>query len=299
MSISSVGSRGWAHGTRSALFVAACHLMLGGCRAPARAPAAGPAPLFAAETKRKATRPASRETGQRLYRGLCRSCHGERGDGKTSLGLELEPSPTDLTGCNFKYRSTPSGSLPTNEDLLRTLYIGVPNTAMASLARLVSRRDLQALVREVRDRCDRFASEGAGAPLDAPGWEPYTDDSVHRGRRVYRREGCAACHGEGGAGDGPAARELKDASGKPIRPRDYTRGIFRSGFGRTDIYRAFSTGLDGTPMPAVPETVSRQDRWDLTHFIVSTSQERSRLLRLMREDPTWVEPVHSWSLKWR
>jgi mono/diheme cytochrome c family protein len=228
--------------------------------------------------------------GVRVYAALCASCHGDDGRGDTPLGADLDPPPNDLTRCNFKLRSTESGTLPARDDLLRTLYVGIPGSAMPSFGEVMPVPVLRALVREVSRRCDRLAREPAGAALavlDAPG---AADASVERGRRVYGREGCASCHGDAGDGDGPAAGNLRDAQGRRISPRDYTRGVFRSGFTAGDVYRAFSTGLDGTPMPAVPEEVSARDRWDLTRYILSLSARR-RLWRAVSQPPTWYEPA--------
>jgi cytochrome c oxidase cbb3-type subunit 2 len=270
------------------------------CSGPAKGRRIAQPGLFSTQgSGRPAPRVASKEAGERTYRALCRSCHDDDGGGQTALGRDLDPSPSDLTQCNFKYRSTPSGSLPTDDDLLRTLYVGIPGTAMPSFAQLISMPAMRALSREVKARCDRFGREEPGEPIPPPGWELYSEASTRRGRGIYKREGCSACHGEKGEGDGPAAHTLKDASGAPIRPRNYTEGLFRSGFARADIYRAFSTGLDGTPMPALPESVTARDRWDLTHYIVSTSKGRGRLLRTLEQDATWFEPVYTWRLPWR
>lgn len=275
-------------------------IMSGACSGPATTRKTAQPALFAEqESERPAPRVASKEAGGRFYRALCRSCHGDDGKGQIALGKDLDPSPSDLTQCNFKYRSTPSGSLPTDDDLLRTLYVGIPGTAMPSFAQLISVPAMRALAREIKARCDRFGREKPGTPIPPPGWEQYSEASAGRGRGIYKREGCSACHGGTGEGDGPAAHALKDASGAPIQPRNYTKGLFRSGFARADIYRAFSTGLDGTPMPALPESVTAKDRWDLTHYIVSTSKDRSRLLRTLEQGPTWYEPVYTWRLPWR
>lgn len=252
-----------------------------------------------ADRAHRPARVAGREVGRRAFHRLCTACHGSEGRAQTPLAADLNPWPRDLTGCNFKYRSTASGVLPTDEDLLRTLQVGLPGTAMPSFGALMGSAVLRAVVRQVKQRCQRFAEEQPETPLHPPGRAFYSADSVARGSRIYRREGCHKCHGDQGRGDGLAAGTLRDNRGRPIEPRDYTRGVFRSGFHRKDIYRAFSTGLDGTPMPALPETVNEPDRWDLTHYIVSLSHDRSRLLRVLERAPTWYEPVSSWSLPWQ
>jgi len=276
---------------------------LAGCQSakgpqPATVITSGP---FATSQPATTPREATPEAGRRLYAAMCSSCHGPDGKASTSLGQDLSPRAADLTRCNFKYRSTPSGSLPTDDDLLRTLYVGLPGTAMASYADLLSLPAMRALVRQVKERCERWATEYPDAPLRPPDSPvPYGEASVARGRAIYVQQKCSSCHGAGGDGDGPAAAALKDLQGRPIQPRRHTRGVFRSGFGRADILRAFSTGLDGTPMPALPGIgVSQAGRWDLTNYIVSLSHRRGRVWRFLGEQPTWYEPAATWRLQWR
>jgi len=280
-------------------------LLLLGCAARSEEPPAtsASAARFFGGSRRPATprpaRAASTEGGARLYAALCSACHGDEGRGDTALAGDLHPTPADFGRCNFKYRTTPSGSLPRREDLVRTLAVGIPGSDMPSFGALLPANALPALALEVEARCDRFAEESAEAPLAIGDPPLYEADSAARGRAVFVRERCATCHGDGGRGDGVVSRALRDLRGRSVRPRDYTRGVFRSGFGRRDIYRAFSTGLDGTPMPAVPPSVPVSDRWDLTHYLVSLSDGRSRAARLLESAPSWFDPARSWGLPWR
>jgi cytochrome c oxidase cbb3-type subunit 2 len=182
---------------------------------------------------------------------------------------------------------------------MRTLVVGLPGSAMPSFGALLPPRALEALVLDVKERCDRFSEERPEPALSFSRPPLYTEESAARGHVVYQREKCGSCHGSVGRGDGPAARTLKDLSGRPVHPRDYTRGVFRGGFRRLDLCRAFSTGLDGTPMPALPGAVSQDDRWDLTHYLVSLSHDRSKVLRAMEVAPSWYEPMRAWGLPWR
>src|SRR5437870_10211956 len=65
-----------------------------------------------------------------VYNRACAWCHGKdgRGDGPAAFSINkyLSPRPRDLTQGRFELRSTPSGELPTDEDLLRTLERGIP-----------------------------------------------------------------------------------------------------------------------------------------------------------------------------
>jgi mono/diheme cytochrome c family protein len=290
--------------SRSLGVAATLAALLGGCAAARRAePAAAEGVAFFGARRAPASRPGpslSLEAGARLYATLCSACHGEQGRGDTPLAADLSPVPADFTRCNFKYRSTPSGSLPLRRDLLRTVAVGLPGAAMPSFGPLLPEAGLHAVAAQVEARCSRFAEESPEPPLPLP-WPPppYSTESARRGKAVYAREHCASCHGEGGRGDGLAAAALRDLRGRPVRPRDHTRGVYRGGFGRLDIYRAFSTGLAGTPMPAVPPTVSQADRWDLTHFLVSLSASRNRAARLLESTPSWYDPARAWGLPWR
>jgi len=228
---------------------------------------------------------AARGRGPRLYTALCAACHGE--DGRAAEGstrYRTEPPAGDLTRCNFKYRSTPAGSLPTDSDLLRTLATGVPGTRMPGFSGAVREEALAALVGEVRARCRLFAEDGPGPEVPWPG--PPRGDAA-RGHAVFTREQCAACHGEQGRGDGRAARFLKDALGRKIRPRDVTQGVTRGGHALLDLYRAFSTGLSGTPMPAVHPRVTRAERWDLATYLASLGRDAEGKPRRPFARPLW------------
>src|SRR5439155_25800 len=68
-------------------------------------------------------------SGKEIYATRCAVCHGVAGKGDGSVGPMLAPrrapQPRDFTSAEFKFRSTPSGQLPTTADLFRTLTEGV------------------------------------------------------------------------------------------------------------------------------------------------------------------------------
>ena len=207
------------------------------------------------------------KAGRAVYLRECAACHGERGDGNGAGAAFIDPKPRNFTKKMFKLRTTASGEAPATSDILRTVQDGIPGTAMPSFRFLTEeeRRQVAAVVLEFADMLD--APEPT--PIKDPGTPPAaTAATVGKGKQVYEVLGCAACHGAGGKGDGPSAKSLADDDGNPIKVRDFTTGTYRGGADRKDLYYRFTTGLDGTPMPAFADA-SEADRWALVDFIKS------------------------------
>ena len=225
---------------------------------------------------------ADAKAGKPLYLRECSACHGERGDGNGPGAPFVEPRPRDFTKGVFKLRTTSSGQPPTTADVLRTIERGIPGTAMPSFAFLpeAERRQIAAYVLE---RADLLASPEP-QPIRDPGQPPAaTAQSVTQGKQVYAKLQCAACHGERGKGDGPSSKTLVDDDGRPIQVRDFTTGVFRGGAERKDLYYRFTTGLDGSPMPAFVDSASDPERWALVDYVKSL--EASAPQRPLPSDP--------------
>lgn len=211
-----------------------------------------------------------RRAGAELYAKNCSQCHGDKGDGRGVAAPFLLPKPRDFTSGKFKIRTTPSGALPTDTDLEHVIRVGMPYTAMPAWGDF-SDEQVRDLVYAVKSFYPDFAKpERQPTPIDIPQPPAVTAESVEKGRKTYADLGCANCHGELGRGDGPSAPSLKDDFGNPIRPADLTRRwTFRGGATRQAIFRAFSTGLNGTPMPSFADSLNVEQRWDLVNYIDS------------------------------
>src|SRR5438445_12958355 len=58
------------------------------------------------------------QRGHGLYLRYCVLCHGVYGDGNGDTAPFIDPKPRDFTIATFKSRPTPTGTLPTDSDLL-------------------------------------------------------------------------------------------------------------------------------------------------------------------------------------
>lgn len=217
---------------------------------------------------RSCPRGANDSQGRMVYLRNCQACHGLCGEGNGAYAPTLRAKPRDFTAGVYKWRSTPTGALPTDEDLMRTLSRGVPESGMPAFSGMPE-RDRLALIAYIKSLSPRFSNEPAEKPLTIPPEPAMTIGSIKKGRQAYEQLGCAACHGTTGDGRGPLATELLDDDGNPIRPADLTGTAWKGGCLGQDIYRSILTGLDGTPMPSYEKQLHADEVWPLVHYIQS------------------------------
>jgi cytochrome c oxidase cbb3-type subunit I/II len=211
-----------------------------------------------------------RELGEEVFTDHCVGCHGRRGDGAGPAATFLSPLPRDFTTGVFKFRSTPSGGLPTDGDLYRTITRGVRWTAMPTWHEVPDKQRI-AVVTYLKTFSTRWAEDAVEPPVTLPASPGATPELVARGKTLYARAKCAECHGESGRGDGPSAETLQDDFQRPIRPADFTRGQLKAGASVADVYRTLTTGLDGTPMPSFGDSMSDEERWAMAYYVLSLS----------------------------
>src|SRR5918995_4663273 len=111
--------------------------------------------------------------GERVYLESCAACHGERGDGKGPEAERLKTKPRDFTGGVYKFRSTPSGSLPLDEDIFRTISRGVRGTSMLAQLHL-SESERWAVAEYLKTFSPRFNAEKVSRPISS-GVQPSPD----------------------------------------------------------------------------------------------------------------------------
>jgi mono/diheme cytochrome c family protein len=214
-------------------------------------------------------------SGRQLFYRYCWGCHGFRGDGNGEnwlpTGSFLDPylniQPRNFVSATFKCRSTPTGTLPTDEDLYNAIKRGFVMSNMPSWITLTeqNRADLVAFIKTFSAR---WKNEKSGSPINVPPEPKASVESVKHGQELFQKLECWKCHGQEGRGDGPSASTLTDSNDQPIRPYNFAVGSrFKCGVTNQDLYKIFMTGLDGTPMPSFIDVIKPDDAWDLVHFL--------------------------------
>jgi cytochrome c oxidase cbb3-type subunit I/II len=173
--------------------------------------------------------------GGMLFAANCASCHGSagRGDGKASASLL--PKPANLTAARFS-----------DERLSSVLWNGVAGSAMPPWRQLPT-EDLRGLVAYIHS---------LHLPSAAPSMQEATNLNV--GKSLFAAN-CASCHGDTGAGNGPAAGALSPSPTnfhvkKPTPER---------------AWDVLENGVPGTAMPPWRSQLSADQRRTLVEFVRS------------------------------
>jgi mono/diheme cytochrome c family protein len=228
-----------------------------------RPKASGPTPIAGSDLHLR---------GRYVFQRHCAVCHGRWGDGRGEMSVGMRPRPRDFTTGVFKFRSTPSGFLPTDEDLRRTLRRGIANSSMPAFGSLTE-NEVEAVIAYIKTLSPRWMDGTASDATQDLGMEPsWLGDPV--GSAGHRAAGevtfvthCAPCHGVAGDGVSAVADSLEDIWGQPSPPADLRSTSLKSGPEPIDVFRTLSTGLDGSPMPSFAESLSAVQRWDLVAYL--------------------------------
>jgi mono/diheme cytochrome c family protein len=212
--------------------------------------------------------PALIATGKQVYEQNCAACHGMDGDAQAEASAFLLPKPRNFQEANYRLRSTPSGSLPTDVDLYRSVSLGMPGTPMPPWQHMLTEHERWAVVEYCKTFSPRFADEDRDTVVELgtpPARNPIT---IAEGKELYGKMACFACHGEGGRGDGPAAVSLTDDSGGRSKARDLTwPAAYKSGYSAREIARSVLTGFNGTPMLGFHGALSPEEAWKIAYFV--------------------------------
>ena len=225
--------------------------------------------------------------GKAVYQKWCAGCHGDDGAGDGEGARHMLPRPRDFTGAIYQIRSTASGQLPTDADLMRSIDEGLAGTAMPGWKTRLSDRERRDVIAYIKTFSTFFSDTTLRPqPLDfgkAPGGGGA--DALRVGRLFYDSIGCRKCHGDQGRGDGPSSPTLKDDAQHPIFAADlHESWRFNGGGTVEDIYHRLRTGLDGTPMPSFSDLLEQKfltdmELWRVAQYVRSLSPDEPPAVR--------------------
>ena len=226
--------------------------------------------------------------GKLVYVKWCVGCHGETGAGDGPAANAMLPRPRNFTGAVYKIRTTASGQLPTDADLMRAIDEGLPGSAMPAWKSRLSdgeRRNVMAYLKTFSSFFADTSQHVVALKFSSTPGGGSGAAALKEGRQFYDSIGCRKCHGDQGRGDGPSAPTLKDDAGFPIFAADlHQNWRFRGGAGVEDVYHRLRTGLDGTPMPSFSDLIDQkfltdEQLWRLAQYVRSLSPAKSPEVR--------------------
>ncbi|MGH7259227.1 MAG: c-type cytochrome [Nitrospiraceae bacterium] len=247
------------------------------------------------------------EAGKRVYFTKCVWCHGVDGAGDGPAADRLWPRPRNFNQGTFKIRHTASGELPLfdakkpvkgQNDLFETVTHGLPGSAMPSWEGILTdEQRLQVLSfvtsQLVKDRKfdDKVTETQTVLNMDelVKTQIKSSPESIEKGKQLFVDKKCFECHGAEGRGDGNAFN-LKDDWGFAIQPANQRkcwnfRGSRQDPYDVRNIFRTFSTGVNGTPMPSFADNTTVEERWHIANFVQSLCE------RDTKGNPLEIDPL--------
>ncbi len=206
--------------------------------------------------------------GEQVYAKKCAICHGIEGKGNGAAAVSMIPRPRDFTSGLYKYKSTPFGQPPTDGDLEKITREGLHASAMPYWKDLLSKEEIKAVVQTIKAMSPVF-KQTTPRPIQIPTRTFPSTASVQRGKMLYKKQSCFACHGE----NLRASTTFTDQTGHPVHARDLTAPwTFRGGSEPKQIWLRLTTGLMPSPMPPYAQSMSDQERWDVVNYILSEAR---------------------------
>jgi nitrate reductase gamma subunit len=225
-----------------------------------------PQPSGASGVTDRATDDGSRLIGYPLYVSQCARCHGiaGRGDGAGADSPTFTALPRDLVAARYHFVSTRNG-VASDDDLYRTIYLGLTNTGMPGFPSLTDDQILSLI-----DVLNGFRAGGSepGPPIPVGTPPPATERSLARGRELYL-EVCVSCHGDQGRGDGTV--ESYDYLQRVVVPADLAAGNIKAGDSAEQVYLRIAGGIPGgfagTDVMLNFSQLPEEDLWALVHYL--------------------------------
>ena len=212
------------------------------------------------------------KAGKAAYGQYCARCHGDTGKGDGVDAKRFYPRPRDFSLGKYKFRTTATGTAPKDEDLFHTLTNGLPGSNMPDW-RFLDETTRWQLVGYLKSLSSAFQETPSG-PVEIPADPGSKHADLKKGREVYEKLGCAACHGPTGHANGTSSAGLVDEWNMPIRPANLTQAwAYRGGNAAKDIVMRVLAGIDGSGMPSYAGAIVPPEAvWQLAYYVESLQE---------------------------
>jgi mono/diheme cytochrome c family protein len=205
--------------------------------------------------------------GESVYKEICFSCHGERGDGKGPSWLNNTPAPQVFTDRQYTARLTDQymfevvkyGKLSVLKQAHPSQVVSVP---MPGFETVLTDDQIKALI-----RFERAFTTGSS--------------QVPETRGLFEQH-CAVCHGRDGRGDGVMASPAQPAPQGFVSviqpaPADYTDRVFMERFSDEFLFWLIKKGRIGATeekeydtMRPYGHVLSDEEIWSVVRYIRET-----------------------------
>src|SRR2546421_8382005 len=126
--------------------------------------------------------------GKTVYVKWCAGCHGDGGAGDGTAAAHMLPRPRNFTGAIYKIRTTASGQLPTDADLMRAIDEGLAGSAMPAWKGRLSDAERRNVAAYIKTFSSFFADTSQHVVALKFGGEPgggTSAEALQGGRQVY------------------------------------------------------------------------------------------------------------------
>lgn len=234
--------------------------------------------------------------GKESYEQYCLRCHGADGKGDGPDAKRVPVTPRNFTRGVYKFRTTASGTPPSDKDLIYTLDHGMSGAGMPSFANL-SLNVKKSLIAYIKTFAPDFGTYPP-QPLAEPNTKARVD--LARGKEIYTKLQCALCHGEAGRANGTSAPTLTDQWGAPIKPANlYQEWTYRAGSSARDIYFRLMAGISGTPMPSYDGAITSDEAWQLANYVVSLQHHANWSYNVIAQKTSQTLPTDPKDSAWK
>ena len=206
------------------------------------------------------------QEGYALYISQCASCHGTtgKGDGPGMNSPTFGTLPRDLSLGQYRFVSTQSG-IAHDADLRHVVVNGLPSSGMPAF-QMLSDRQIDSLVGVLNHMWKDRPDPG---PRVAMTPAPRASAALSAAGKVLYADNCAMCHGDTGAGDGPAAEGIEDFPGHLLPPANLLGGGLKAGSSPMQLYYRVAAGISAGDTMLMPpfDYLTPEEIWSIVVYL--------------------------------